>query len=295
MSAFRQGVCTLAVIAIASTAISYAQPGSGQASRRDQPAKPKQPQAPAAEAEARRRPSPTLLMPNAESSVITIKHANIWEVHNALNSVKSATNLRALTHIVGGSSLLVTTDDEKALAKISEIVAMLDKPEPPSGPTKADVCMGVPLRNSAARELSDYLHALSPKGPTPARIVADRGANTVWIAGAKEEVTWLTDLARKMDENAARAEATPSQGDGELRFYAIEHAETVELARTLTHIGAAMDLNITVVPNPASQTLLAYATPAEHACLENIIEKLDVPAKQHARRRATGSRERDGG
>jgi type II secretory pathway component GspD/PulD (secretin) len=295
MSAFRHRLCALAVIAIASTAISYAQPGSGQAPRRDQSAKPKHPQAPGPEKKAGKRPSRSLLMPNAESSVIAIKHANIWEVHNALNSVKSATNLRALTHIVGGSSLLVTTDDEKALAKTREIVAMLDKPEPPSGPAKADVCVGVPLRNAAARELSDYLHVLSPKGPMPPRIVADRAANTVWIAGAKEKVTWLTDLAQKMDENAARAEATPSQGDAELRFHAIEHAETVELARTLTHIGAAMDLNITVVPNPASQTLLAYATPAEHTCLENIIRKLDVPAKQHARRRASGPRERDGG
>jgi type II secretory pathway component GspD/PulD (secretin) len=294
MSAFRQGVCALAVIAIASTAISYAQPGSGQAPRRDPSAKPKPPQAPGPEKEADKRPSRSLLMPNAESSVIAIKHANIWEVHNALNSVISATNLRALTHIVGGSSLLVTTDDEKALAKIREIVAMLDNPEPPGGPTKADVCVGVPLRNSAARELSEYLHVLSPKGPTPTRIVADRGANTIWIAGAKDEVTWLADLARQMDENAARVEATPTRGDAELRFYVIQHTEIVELAKTLTQIGAAMDLDVTIVPNTPSRTLVAYATPAEHTCLETIIKKLDIPT-EHAREPARAPRERDDG
>ncbi len=296
MAAFRRRLSALVVIAMAGSLLACGQerPGRGRGGQRVQP--PERARAkPAAIAQVEARPASRreAFMPNAPIVVIPVKHTSVWDLMTVLSTMRPALGRHVLLAVEGGTnSLVVADDDEKVLKKVRELVAQLDEPQEARGAPKAHVCEAVTLKHTYAPDVKDYLQELAPpRGRSPVRIVGDERANTVWIAGTEAEVAGLAELARQMDENAANAGLPGDEGEPELQFYTLAHAEAEALAETVTQIGRAMDLDAAVVADEASGTLIAYATPTAHAHLKTIIAKLDVPAKQ-ARKRAAAPRKK---
>jgi len=257
-------------------------PGRGRGGRQAQrPQRTREKPAAIAQVEARPASRPEKFMPNAPIAVIPVKHTSVWELMNVLATMRPALGRHVLLAVEGGTnSLVVAAEDEKVLEKVRELAAQLDGPQAAHGAPKASVCKAVTLKHTYAPEVENYLQELAPpRGRSPVRIVGDKRANTVWIAGTEAEVAGLAQLARQMDENAANAGLPGDEGEPELQFYTLAHAEAEALAETVTQIGRAMDLEAAVVADEASGTLIAYATPAAHAHLKTIIAKLDVPAK----------------
>jgi type II secretory pathway component GspD/PulD (secretin) len=272
-------------------------PGRGRGGRQTQrPQRTREKPATIAQVEARPASRPEKFMPNAPIAVIQVTHTNVWELMSVLSTMRPALGQHVLLAVEGGTnSLVVAAEDEKVLQKVRELVAQLDAPRAAHGAPKASVCKAVTLKHTYAREVANHLQRLAtPQGRSPARIVDDERANTVWIAGTEAEVVGLAELARKMDENAAKAGLPGEEDEPGLQFYALAHAEATAMAQTLTQIGRAMDLEAAVVADEASRTLISYATPAAHAHLKTIIAKLDVPAK-HPPKRAPAPRKKTDG
>lgn len=299
MAAFQRRLSALIVIAMAGSLLACGQegPGRGRGGRQAQrPERIREKPAAIAQVEARPASRPEKSMPNAAIVVIPVKHTSVWELMTVLSTMRPALGRHVLLAVEGGTnSLVVAAEDGKVLEKVHELVAQLDGPQGARGAPKANVCKAVTLKHTYAPKVENYLQELAPpRGRSPVRIVGDERANTVWIAGTEAEVAGLAQLARQMDENAANAGLPGDEGEPELQFYTLAHAEAEALAETVTQIGRAMDLDAAVVADEASGTLIAYATPAAHAHLKTIIAKLDVPAKQ-ARKRAPAPRRKGGG
>jgi len=283
---------------MAGSLLAWGQEGPGRG-RGDRPAQRSERirEKPAAVAQVEARPASRreAFMPNAPIVVIPVRHTSVWELMTVLSTMRPALGQGVLLAVEGGTnSLIVAAEDEKALEKVRVLVAQLDEPQEARGAPKAHVCKAVTLKHTYAPEVADHLQELAPpRGRSPVRIVGDERANTVWIAGTQAEVAGLAELARQMDENAANADLPGDEGEPELQFYTLTHAEAEALAETVTQIGHAMELDAAVVADEASGTLVAYATPAAHAHLKTIIAKLDVPAKQ-AHKRAAAPRKKGG-
>jgi type II secretory pathway component GspD/PulD (secretin) len=217
--------------------------------------------------------------------VIQVQHANPWEVRNALTTMRTVTDARFLCDVVGGDSLLVTTDEPKTLKKVRDLLAKLDEPRRPGPPAKPDVCKPVPLEHAEAEFVARALLRLTPERRGRVRVVSDEDANAVWIAGAQRAVEWLVDVAMRMDEHAAAAGLSEEPEVAEVRFYRLKHADAGNLAGILGRLLREMDIEVTLVPDVASGTLLAYATPAALSQVHDVVEQLDVPAQtEHERR-----------
>jgi type II secretory pathway component GspD/PulD (secretin) len=284
MAAFRRRLSALAVIAMASAVLAQGQegPGRGRSGRQAQrPERTREKPAAVAQVEARPVSRPEEFMPNAPIAVIPVTHTSVWELMSVLSTMRPALGHHVLLAVEGNTnSLIVAGEDEKVLEKVRELVAQLDGPQAAHGAPKANACKAVVLRHSYARDVENHLQRLAqPRGRSAARIVGDQRANTVWIAGTEAEVVELAELARQMDDNAANAGLPGDEGEPELQFYALAHAEAEALAETVGQIGRAMNLKAGVVADEASGTLIAFATPGAHTHLKTIIAKLDVPAK----------------
>lgn len=296
MAVFRPKIVALVGMAIVGAVLAYPQErrGGGQAGRRSQSPERSRQKVPAPKEEARKGVAPERFIRDAEVVVISLKHADARELRGVLSALSPAIGRRVLVNAVGRDSLVVAADDEKTLAKVKDLVAEVDRQQREYGCAKVEVCEAVSLKNAYAKDVKEYLQELAPERPSPARIVADERANTVWIAGAKQDVSWLVDLAREMDENVAAGGLPEDEDAPVLRFYTVEHADAVALAEILVDIGEPMGLDAAVAADPASKMLVTYATAAAHAQLETIVKKFDVPAKQPRKRPPAAPRKREG-
>jgi hypothetical protein len=309
MAAFRHRGIALALIAIASAAFVYAQqdparkhaerrkqrparerikaaegekskPGEPEKARRFEarqaPAdKPVPPESPARKPPARERHQ-RLALRDAEVALIQMEHANPFEVLNVLKSMLGGERLGC--HVLGGASLLIISDDETALQKVRNLVGKLDRPLQPAR-VKPAACVAVPLEHADADNVRRYLLELAPESLGKVRVVADDDANTVWVAGAAGSAEWLAELAERMDDNAAEVGARRDDGEPQLRFYSLTHADPVRLAQLVTHVTEAMGLELAVAPDPGSRTLVTYGTPDAHEYAQTIVDRLDQSGK----------------
>jgi type II secretory pathway component GspD/PulD (secretin) len=309
MAAFKRGFGALVLLGFIASAAAYGQAERGQRGQRDQlrgerkaqQAPPKQrsrddrgqerrrtnqaPQRGRVEREHPQAPP----MPDAKFMLIGVEHADAWEAMNAVNMMSRVCGLRVACQVIGGRALIVGSDNDQALERISRLVKELDQPSLAEAPSKADVCLAVPLEQAYAIYVADYLHDLMPARKSRPRIVADKPANTLWIAGGETEVRHLADLAREIDANAARVGKVEKQYGRELRFHKVVHADAERVAKLMSHLASRADLDAEIIGDSASQSLVAYASPAEHEQLDRILEQLDT-LPEHPRKRPPASR-----
>jgi type II secretory pathway component GspD/PulD (secretin) len=118
-----------------------------------------------------------------------------------------------------------------------------------------------------------------PGGPPPTRVVADESGNSIWLAGEKSRVEQYAEHARQMDKGAA-ARPNPRR---ELRYYTLKNAEAQRLGQTVSQTSMVMGLEVPIVADGASDTLIAFGTKEEHEIIANLVSRLDV-APRHAGR-----------
>lgn len=303
MPAFRQRIPALLAIAIAATALAYAQQGPerGRGERARRPSArahtraPEQEKAQPPERERSRAPQhqharapggqqtgppaprkPALHMPDAEILLAELEHANPWEVMNVLMSMRAVMGARLTCHVLGGNMLLVASDEQATLERVRTLVQKLDRPAR-RRMHRPDICRHVALKHAEAVDVMRSLRELAPDSLGKARVVADEDANTVWVSGTEKSVAWLCDLAAEMDENMAIVGAREDCDARELRFYRLGHADAHNVSRVLVALAEALDQDVMVLPDPKSGTVLAYATPGQHAGIETVVDQLDVP------------------
>lgn len=299
MSAFKRGIGALVVLGILASATAYGQAERGEHARQDQvrgerqarqqaPPEDQQPAEPHGIVE-RRQPPPGPPMPDAKFMIIGVEHADAWETLNAVNMMSRVCGLRVACQVVGGRALIVGSDDQQTLERVSKLVKELDQSPAAESQQKADICLAVPLEKAYAVHVTEHLRGLMPPRKSPPRIVADIPANTVWIAGGEAEVRRLGELARQMDVNAARMEHVERQYGRELRLHKVVHSDAERVAKLMAQLAAKADLDAEIVGDSASQTVVAYAAPAAHEQLERILETLDTQP-EHPRKRPPPSR-----
>lgn len=281
MSMPRQRWTALALLAVLAVAVAV-----GQDARRrpraaregpptTQPAQRRGEQAPRVQVE-RARP-PRSQPPSIQ--VFRLKHADAEYVANVLGqmqrvfgeSIMAAPDERT-------NSLVVATESERTGQQVRELIESLDVPTVDDAVAEETVC--IPLEHAFAREVITYVHELAPRHRL-LRYVADGRSNTVWLAGPAPTVEKLTAMVREMDERAEAATARQASVR-ELRFYHLKHAVDPRVANTINETAETMDLDLEVICDPASGTLIAHATPSEAATLEKIIAELDVPPRRSA-------------
>jgi hypothetical protein len=305
MPAFRQRILALLAIAIAAAAFVYAQQGpergrgerARRPSAREHSRTSEQEQAQPPERERSRAPQrqharapggeqpgppaprkPALQMPDAEILLAELEHANPWEVMNVLMSMRTVMGARLTCHVLGGDMLLVASDEQATLERVRSLVQKLDRPARRKMHTP-EIYRHVALRHADAVGVMRSLRELAPDSLGKVRVVADEAANTVWVSGTEKSIAWLCDLAAEMDENMAVVGTREDCDARELRFYRLTHADAHYLSRLLVELAAALDQQATVLPDPKSGTLLAYATPAQHAGIKIVVDQLDVPSQ----------------
>lgn len=256
-----------------------------RAGQTDRAAAPSQP--------SRRRPA---LAPDAQVRVIVVKHADAESIANVINHIQRAGGIGGGSALVISdertNALIVATKDDDAIETIQELVAALDTTWEAKQPARVKtelIWHAVPLKAARAHELVDALAQLaSVDRRTPVRIVADERANTVWLSGPDEHVAKLATVAREMDANTESAETRGPTGQRALHFFSLEHARSGPLVGTVSLVARMMDLDVEVVSDQQSDTIVAYATPDQLEQLKSIIAELDVAPKRPRGRRPAG-------
>lgn len=243
------------------------------------------------------------LAPDAQVRVIVVKHADAESIANVINHIQRAGGIGGGSALVISdertNALIVATKDDDAIETIQELVAALDttvaaldttwEAKQPARVKTELIWHAVPLKAARAHELVDALGQLaSVDRRTPVRIVADERANTVWLSGPDEHVAKLATVAREMDANTGSAETRGPTGQRALHFFSLEHARSGPLAGTVSLVARMMDLDVEVVSDQQSDTIVAYATPDQLEQLKSIIAELDVAPKRPRGRRPAG-------
>ena len=283
LSHYRFGTILLtALVAMAFAAAQQPERGTRRPQRAPrpeaaQPAKQKDSQREKVRVEPARRRSHKQL----KISTFTLKHAEVEYVAGLLSRMQRVFEERMMVcPAERTNTLVVAVENEQTLAQLRELIETLDAPS--HGGLTEDVHQAVSLKHAFAPEIVEYLEQLAPRTPA-LRFVADRQANTVWLAGSPELVADAAQLVEEMEERTAAADELEKATPRELRFYGLKHANPWELREALVTVAKATDSRLSVVI--ASGTLIVHAPPAMHAVAAEIIGKLDVPSKRHIERK----------
>lgn len=215
----------------------------------------------------------------ADVLVFTLEYADAEGVARVLAPLWPALkDVFAVTADERTNTLLVAAANEQTADDLRRLLEALDRP---AEAAEGDRCEGIQLQHAVAAEVVEHLYSLAPRRPgRPAlRFVADERANTVWLAGPDKLVEQARQLVQRMDKSTAVAEMSEPANERELRFYELEQADARRMADTLNKLVRLMDLDLHVVADPASGTLVTHATADEDAILKQIVQKLDVTPK----------------
>ncbi len=210
----------------------------------------------------------------------------------------------------GPTNLLIVTTTESLLARINQIISMVDVPG-----AREEVRL-IPVNFASVQELSAKISQVlqsqsgsvqpakrTPRGQQPtvavssgARIIADERTNTLIAIGDSQALDRIQDLVSKLDVSIP-------QGAGKVRVYYLQNADADDLANVLSGIPLADAVNlsqtapgqpapqpaarpqtkksdISIIADPATNALVITATPEEYEALIRVIEKLDIPREQ---------------
>jgi type II secretory pathway component GspD/PulD (secretin) len=142
------------------------------------------------------------------------------------------------------------------------------------------------LKAGDPQHISKMLMSLAPRG-TDLRVLADEATRSLWLGGDKDAVARFAKLAEQMDGQAAEGRADAR----ETRFYRLRSADARQLAATINDFMKTMDVDVRVVADPSSNTILAYATTGQNERLAKIIAELDVPMVRTERNTPAGARD----
>jgi type II secretory pathway component GspD/PulD (secretin) len=215
---------------------------------------------------------------DATVRVFAVKNTRAGELHRILESVMAALGPMRLTTDERSNALIVAADEKTVLPKVEALLAALDRPV--AKETQAtEAVVNVPLNDAHAKSVAMSLERLlsepgqrGPGLPPPTRVVADESGNSIWLAGEKSRVEQYADYARQMDKGSA-SRPNPRR---ELRYYSLKNADARALGQTVGQTSMVMGLEVPIVADGASDTLIAFGTKEEHEIIADLVSKLDV-------------------
>lgn len=208
------------------------------------------------------------------------------------------------------TNLLIVTTTESLLARINQIISMVDVPG-----AREEIRL-IPVNFASVQDLAakvtQVLQTQSgrpapakrrPRGQQPApaasggaKIIADERTNTLIAIGDSQTLDRVQELVSKLDVSVPK-------GAGRVHVYYLQNADADELAKVLSGIPLEESVNlgasaagqpapkpaprpqvkksdISIIADLATNALVITATPEEFAALKTVIEKLDIPREQ---------------
>lgn len=279
--------CAVLVLGAAATMGSWAQAttGGGHDAVPGQEVTPAKPQEPPKDARAAQPKAPRgALRESAVVRVIPIKHCNADDLARVLQVVDDALGDLRIATEMSTNSLVVAGDEKTLAAKIMPLLEALDRPlQAPAAPA-AEATISIHLQHADAPTVVKALYQLSgesggsPNRRPSVRLVGDTRTNTVLLVGAADRVKQYETWARELDTS----ESPPKISQRELRYYTLKSADARMLGKTVSQTLGAMSLDVPIISDIATDTLIAIGTKDDHDLVSGIIAKLDVPAKNRA-------------
>ena len=240
------------------------------------------------------------------TQIIPVEYTEAEELKNLLAPLIPKTdNITSY----GPTNLLIVTTTESLLARINQIISMVDVPG-----AREEIRL-IPVNYASVQDLaakisqvlqsqsgSDQPAQRTPRGQQPsqkvssgAKIIADERTNTLIAIGDSQALDRIQELVSKLDVSIP-------QGAGKVRVYYLQNADADELSSVLSGIPLAEAVNlsetapgqpapqaprpqtkksdISIIADLATNALVITATPEEYEALIRVIEKLDIPREQ---------------
>lgn len=210
----------------------------------------------------------------------------------------------------GPTNLLIVTTTESLLARINQIISMVDVPGAreeirlipvnyaPVQDLAAKVTQVLQSQSGRAPAVQRTARGKQPPGAAASgtKIIADERTNTLIAIGDSQTLDRIEGLVSKLD-------VPVPQGAGRIQVYYLQNADADELSKVLSGIpleesvglGATVPgqpaakpaprpqvkkSDISIIADPATNALVITATPEEYKALTSVIEKLDIPREQ---------------
>ncbi len=265
---------------------------------RRQDARPRPPTPPAGERDGPDgAPPPPPPLAELSLSVVQLEHANAARVAELLDRVFGGPAGIRVACDPGTRTLILSAPRQSDESKVRQVIEALDRPAVADRPADR-VFECVTLKNSRPETVAMRVIELMPQSREPSRIrvVPSPGASSLWIGGDPDEVTAYCDLARRIDESQPTDPVAAVAARPELHFYAVKHVDAAQLSGTINRVLDSMSLELQVVGDSQSNSIIAYATPAQHEQINLLVERLDHRTElQDVPERAGGGRRAPGG
>ncbi|UCF87914.1 MAG: type II secretion system secretin GspD [bacterium] len=243
------------------------------------------------------------------TQIIPIEYTEAEELKNLLAPLIPKTdNITAYSP----TNLLIVTTTESLLARINQIIAMVDVPG-----AREEIRL-IPVNYASVQDLAAKVTQVlqsqgggavppqaqraargrqpAPAASSDAKIIADERTNTLIAIGDSQTLDRVEDLVKKLDVSVPK-------GAGKIHVYYLQNADADELAKVLSGIPLEESVNlgteqagqpapkpaprpqaakseISIIADLATNALVITATPEEFAALSKVIEKLDIPREQ---------------
>jgi general secretion pathway protein D len=222
------------------------------------------------------------------TQIISLERANPDEIKRILDPIipKSSS---VLSYPPAG--MLVITDYLSNIKKLQEIVGALDVEG------AGEQITYIPIKNASASEVVKSLTSIFSQGQAKVsnavRAVADSRTNSIILLASGAATENVRKLIAFMDKDVPR-------GESNIQVYRLQNSNAEDLAKVLTSIvkesgaagtgtstgagartaapvAAAINKNVQVVPDKATNTLVVMAEREDYKVIESIIKQLDVP------------------
>ncbi len=246
------------------------------------------------------------------TQVIALQYAEAEDVRNLVTPIVPKTDSISAYN---PTNLLIITTTEALLARVGQIVALVDVPG-----TREDVRI-IPVQFAPVADLAQKLgqvldtsggksspqragrpaqpgEAAASSARGDARIIPDERTSSLIVIADTPTAERIAEMVRKLDVPAP-------PGGGKIHVYYLQYADASDLAKVLSGIpleaasgepskaaapgqpapgpapaASRGDAKASIIADKATNSLVITATPAEFEYLSGVIQKLDIPRDQ---------------
>lgn len=211
----------------------------------------------------------------ANIQTITLTAARAQEVATALKQALPQNVKIGITAVPRSNSLMLTGSAE-AIKLAMDQIAKLDTEKPKA----LTVFRRFTLVNAASDDVSYTIRQMLQsrprgEGEPPASVDYDRGSNTLMISASADAMPEVEKMVQSLD--------TPPDKPRKMDFIKLEYAKAEQTAKALENFYGhyAIDAtpqarNVTIIPDPASNSLVISAEESQWDGIRNLLKKLDT-------------------
>ena len=217
--------------------------------------------------------------------IIPVKNVNIRTLRTALQPLVSKDSVLVS---VDEANILILRDTKENIERFMSIVELVDQ-------VGTDESSSIqlelyPLQNANAHELSALVDKIFNPGKKNAadenrfRIFDDKRTNNLILVGKSNSLDKIKSLLSKLD-------LPISADEGNVRVFQLKNANAKKVSVTLqsvtksfasgrTKTPGKQAINISIIPDTATNSLVIFADPSDFPAIENVLNKLDTARPQ---------------